>query len=107
MRLRSAFQEKIFKDYGAGKKYTETKLYRYSIQYNPISAIHTWIVRQKKSKGPRRRYRTVYHGNGYSRWIIRQYSEWLIALKAGYSALNTTKTNNCTAVELYFAGVSG
>lgn len=51
MRLRPAFQEKIYKDYSAGKKYTETKLYRYSIQYNPISAIHTWIVRQKKIEG--------------------------------------------------------
>ena len=36
MRLGHAFQEKIYKDYGAGKKYTETKSYRYSIQYNPI-----------------------------------------------------------------------
>lgn len=53
MRLKSVFQEKIYKDYSAGKKYTETKLYRYSIQYNPISAIHTWIVRQKKNRrGP-------------------------------------------------------
>lgn len=51
MRLGPAFQKKIYKDYSAGKKYTETKLYRYSIQYNPISAIHTWIVRQKKIKG--------------------------------------------------------
>lgn len=107
MRLRSAFQGKIFKDYGAEK----------NIRKQNCTAILSSITRyrqsirglsdRKKSKGPRRRYRTVYHGNGYSRWIIRQYSEWLIALKAGYSALNTTKTNNCTAVELYFAGVSG
>lgn len=54
MRLRSAFQEKIYKNYSAGEKYTETKLYRYSIQYNPISTIHTWIVRQKKIEGATR-----------------------------------------------------
>lgn len=31
---------------------------------------------RKKSRVPRRRYRTVYHGNGYSLWIIHQYSKY-------------------------------
>ena len=45
------FQARIFRDYHVGKEYTDGKKYRYSIQYNPISAIHTWIIRQDKKGG--------------------------------------------------------
>ena len=44
-------QARIFMDYHAGKEYTGGKKYRYSIQYNPVSVIHTWIIRQDKSGG--------------------------------------------------------
>lgn len=44
-------QARIFRDYHAGKEYTDGKKYRYSIQYNPISAMHTWIIRQDKNGG--------------------------------------------------------
>ena len=45
------FQARIFADYHAEKEYTNGRNYRYSIQYNPISAMHTWIIRQDKSGG--------------------------------------------------------
>lgn len=45
------FQARIFRDYHAGKEYTDGKKYRYSIQYNPLSAMHTWIIRQDKTGG--------------------------------------------------------
>ena len=45
------FQSRIFADYHAGKEYTNGRNYRYSIQYNPISAMHTWVIRQDKSGG--------------------------------------------------------
>ena len=45
------FQARIFTDYHAGKEYTNGRKYRYSIQYNPISAMPTWIIRQDKSGG--------------------------------------------------------
>ena len=44
-------QARIFRDYHAGKEYTDGKKYRYSIQYNPVSAMHTWIIRQDKNGG--------------------------------------------------------
>ena len=44
-------QARIFADYHAGKEYTNGRKYRYSIQYNPVSAMHTWIIRQDKSGG--------------------------------------------------------
>lgn len=44
-------QARIFRDYHAGKEYTNGIKYRYSIQYNPVSAMHTWIIRQDKSGG--------------------------------------------------------
>ena len=44
-------QARIFMDYHAGKEYTNGRKYRYSIQYNPISAMHTWIIRQDKNGG--------------------------------------------------------
>ena len=50
MRIQTELQKKIFDNFLAGKKYTETKFYRYSIRYNPASAVHAWIVRQKKIK---------------------------------------------------------
>lgn len=45
------FQARIFADYHAGKEYTNGRKYRYSIQYNPISAMPVWVIRQEKSGG--------------------------------------------------------
>ena len=45
------FQARIFRDYHAGKEYTNGRKYRYSIQYNPLALVHTWIIRQDKSGG--------------------------------------------------------
>ena len=44
-------QARIFRDYHAGKECTNGRKYRYSIQYNPISAMPTWIIRQDKNGG--------------------------------------------------------
>ena len=44
-------QARIFADYHAGKEYTAGRKYRYSIQYNPISVRHTWIIKQDKGRG--------------------------------------------------------
>lgn len=44
-------QARIFTDYHAGKEYTNGRKYRYSIQYNPLSVMHTWIIRQDKNGG--------------------------------------------------------
>lgn len=45
------FQSRIFADYHAGKEYTNGTKYRYSIQYNPIALMPTWIIRQDKDGG--------------------------------------------------------
>ena len=45
------FQARIFADYHAGKEYTSGTKYCYSIQYNPMALIHTWIIRQDKGGG--------------------------------------------------------
>lgn len=42
-------QARIFADYHAGKEYTNGTKYRYTLQYNPLALVHTWIVRQNKS----------------------------------------------------------
>ena len=44
-------QARIFRDYHAGKEYTNGKKYRYSLQYNPLALVHTWIIRQDKNGG--------------------------------------------------------
>ena len=44
-------QARIFTDYHAGKEYTNGRKYRYSLQYNPLAFVHTWIIRQDKSGG--------------------------------------------------------
>ena len=44
-------QARIFRDYHAGKEYTNGRKFRYSLQYNPLSAMHTWIIKQDKSSG--------------------------------------------------------
>lgn len=44
-------QARIFTDYHAGKEYTNCRKYRYSLQYNPLALVHTWIIRQDKSGG--------------------------------------------------------
>ena len=42
-------QARIFTDYHAGKEYTNGRKYRYSLQYNPLALVHTWIIRQDKN----------------------------------------------------------
>lgn len=42
-------QARIFADYHAGKEYTNGTKYRYTLQYNPLALVHTWIIRQNKS----------------------------------------------------------
>lgn len=44
-------QGRIFEEYHAGKEYTNGTKYRYTLQYNPLALVHTWIVRQAKSGG--------------------------------------------------------
>lgn len=44
-------QARIFADYHAGKEYTNGTKYRYTLQYNPLALVHTWIIRQNKSGG--------------------------------------------------------
>lgn len=44
-------QARIFADYHAGKEYTNGRKYRYSIQYNPLSAMLVWVIRQEKNGG--------------------------------------------------------
>lgn len=44
-------QARIFTDYHAGKEYTDGRKYRYSLQYNPLALVHTWIIRQDKNGG--------------------------------------------------------
>jgi hypothetical protein len=44
-------QRKIFKEYYAGKEYTNGTKYRYTLQYNPLALVHTWIIRQAKNGG--------------------------------------------------------
>lgn len=44
-------QARIFADYHAGKEYTNGTKYHYTLQYNPLALVHTWIIRQNKSGG--------------------------------------------------------
>lgn len=44
-------QARIFTEYHAGKEYTNGRKYRYTLQYNPLALIYTWVVRQDKSGG--------------------------------------------------------
>ena len=44
-------QARIFKEYHARKEYTNGTKYRYTLQYNPLALVHTWIIRQPKSGG--------------------------------------------------------
>ena len=44
-------QARIFRAYHAGKEYTNGRKYRYSLQYNPLALVHTWIIRQDKGSG--------------------------------------------------------
>lgn len=41
-------QARIFADYHAGKEYTNGTKYRYTLQYNPLALVHTWIIRQNR-----------------------------------------------------------
>lgn len=49
--LRIDFQARIWRNYHDGKEYANGTKYRYSVQYNPLSAMPTWIVRQDKGGG--------------------------------------------------------
>lgn len=44
-------QARIFEDYHAGKDHTNGTKYRYTLQYNPLALLHTWIIRQAKNGG--------------------------------------------------------
>ena len=44
-------QARTFKEYHAGKEYTNGTKYRYTLQYNPLALVHTWVIRQRKSGG--------------------------------------------------------
>lgn len=48
------FQEKIFREYKEGKPFTAGKKYRYSIGYNAMAAVHTWIIRWKNGESGER-----------------------------------------------------
>lgn len=42
---------RIFGDYHSGAECTNGRKYRYTIEYNPLSAVHTWIIRQPLNGG--------------------------------------------------------
>lgn len=44
-------QSRIFTEYHAGKEFTTGTRYRYTLQYNPLALLHTWIIRKPKSGG--------------------------------------------------------
>lgn len=44
-------QARIFKEYHTGKEFTNGRKYRYTLQYNPLALVHTWVIRQDKSGG--------------------------------------------------------
>ena len=44
-------QARIFTDYHAGKEFTNGTKYRYTLQYNPLALVHTWVIRQNKNGG--------------------------------------------------------
>lgn len=44
-------QARIFKDYHSGAEFTSGRKYRYTLQYNPLSLVHTWIIRQPMRGG--------------------------------------------------------
>ena len=44
-------QSRIFTEYHAGKEFTTGTRYRYTLQYNPLALLHTWVIRQAKSGG--------------------------------------------------------
>lgn len=44
-------QARIFEDFHAGKDHTNGTRYRYTLEYNPLAFLHTWVIRQPKSGG--------------------------------------------------------
>lgn len=36
-------QARIFKEYHTGKEFTNGRKYRYTLQYNPLALVHTWV----------------------------------------------------------------
>ena len=44
-------QARVLKEYHTGKEYTNGTKYHYTLQYNPLALIHTWVIRQCKSGG--------------------------------------------------------
>lgn len=46
-----SFESRIWTEYHKGAQFTKGRKYRYSIQYNPLAFIHTWIVRQPINGG--------------------------------------------------------
>lgn len=42
---------RIFSDYHKGKDSTNGRKYRYTIEYNPLSAMPIWVIRQPLTGG--------------------------------------------------------
>ena len=49
--LSIGLQCRILRDHRAGREFTPARKYRYSIQWHPLAAVHTWIIRQDKRGG--------------------------------------------------------
>lgn len=49
--LSITLQARIFSDYHKGAAHTNGRKYRYTLQYNPLSLVHTWIVCQSLRGG--------------------------------------------------------
>lgn len=45
------FISRIFSDYHKGKNSTNGHKYRYTIEYNPLSAMPVWVIRQPLTGG--------------------------------------------------------
>lgn len=52
---------RIFSDYHKGKDGTNGRKYRYTLEYNPLSAVHTWIVRRLMGMGATASLKSVLH----------------------------------------------
>ena len=45
--LEKKMQEKIYRRHRSGHSFTKGRRYMYSIQYNPMALVHTWIIRKR------------------------------------------------------------
>ena len=49
--LSIGLQCRILQDHKDGRESTPARKYRYSIQWHPLAAVQTWIIRQDKERG--------------------------------------------------------